>query len=381
MKNAFIVIIFLSFIAVGYAQSNKGFILKGKIEGLKDGTLLYLTKNFGRDTIERTVSKNGNFSFSGKEPLGAGFYFIKMDTLVSRKPSKVLILVNASLSITSSMTRWPDFDLIGSTPHNEYTYIINSFAKWNKELSVNSMNSLKAQNALLLIKENGGDSVALKREIEQAANKNTLIENERKKFLTKYINNHLNSLYVPNLILKMEGSIFDITQMNYFYDKLSTNSKASTFGLELKERLKIGEIKVGKKAGNFEKETDSGDTLALSDVVAKGKFTLLDFWASWCKPCRAEIPNLRRAYNLYHDKGFNILSITMDANSEDWKEAIRKDTMHWYNIKDTKENSVSDAYNIKALPAVFLLDSNGVVIATGLRGEELIDKLGNLLGE
>ncbi len=108
---------------------------------------------------------------------------------------------------------------------------------------------------------------------------------------------------------------------------------------------------------------------------------LIDFWASWCGPCRRENPNVVSVYHQYHDKGFNILGVSLDDTKSDWLQAIKKDGLNWTQVSGLKgwKEDVADLYGVKAIPMNFLLDKNGIIIAKGLRGDDLAKKLTEIL--
>lgn len=164
-----------------------------------------------------------------------------------------------------------------------------------------------------------------------------------------------------------------------------------TFSAKLKEApltkqlgsyfAKITAVDIGKKAPEFEALTPEGKPLKLSQTL--GKVTLIDFWASWCGPCRQENPNVVAAFNKYHDKGFNIISVSLDRPGADaaWKAAIEKDKMTWFHVSRLQHwnDPIAKMYNVTGIPATFLLDENGVIIARNLRGQELHNKLAEVL--
>lgn len=113
------------------------------------------------------------------------------------------------------------------------------------------------------------------------------------------------------------------------------------------------------------------------------KVTLIDFWASWCKPCREENPKVVALYNEFHKKGLNIISVSLDKNAEDWKKAIQKDGLTWTQVSNLKEmkDPIAIQYGITQIPTTFLLDSNGTIVAIDLYGESLKTKINELLSK
>ena len=129
---------------------------------------------------------------------------------------------------------------------------------------------------------------------------------------------------------------------------------------------------------DFQQKSADGKQVGYADF--KGKYVLIDFWASWCGPCRAENPNVLKAYNRYKDNNFTVVGISLDDKEENWKKAIREDKMPWTQLSDLKgwENEVSTYYGIRAIPSTLLVDPGGKIIAKDLRGEMLNQKLAEL---
>ena len=145
---------------------------------------------------------------------------------------------------------------------------------------------------------------------------------------------------------------------------------------ELKRQIKNEEelnkiVGIDSAAPDITLPNPEGDTISLSSL--KGKYVLLDFWASWCKPCRMESPNLVRSYNKYHEKGFEIFQVSLDKKKESWIEAIESDQLNWIHVSDLQfwNSSAAKLYQVQAIPASFLLDKNGKIIAKNLRGNSL----------
>ena len=142
----------------------------------------------------------------------------------------------------------------------------------------------------------------------------------------------------------------------------------------------LNKVSVGKKAPDFKAQTPEGKTISL--VSQQGKYLLIDFWAAWCGPCRRENPNLVKAYQKYHNKGFDILGVSLDKSKADWVKAIKDDHLNWAQVSDLSywNSAPAKLYGVRAIPANVLIDPKGIIIARNLRGEDLDKKLEELLG-
>jgi peroxiredoxin len=134
---------------------------------------------------------------------------------------------------------------------------------------------------------------------------------------------------------------------------------------------------VGQKFTDFEMQTPEGKTVKLSDYVGKGKVVLVDFWASWCGPCRREMPNLVEAYAKYKNKNFEIVGVSLDQSADAWKEAIKKLNITWPQMSDLKYWNCEGAqlYAVSSIPHTVLIDGEGTILARGLHGDELQEKI------
>jgi thiol-disulfide isomerase/thioredoxin len=161
------------------------------------------------------------------------------------------------------------------------------------------------------------------------------------------------------------------------FEKNRPNMKQGAIFVKNVKRMRG--IKIGDEAPEITLKSPDDKVIALSSM--KGKIVLLDFWASWCGPCRAENPNVVRAYNKYKDKGFEVFSVSLDKDKNAWLGAIAKDGMPWTHVSDLKfwQSEAAATYSVSAIPATFLLDRNGKIIAQNLRGEALDKKLEELL--
>jgi thiol-disulfide isomerase/thioredoxin len=197
----------------------------------------------------------------------------------------------------------------------------------------------------------------------------------------KFIKSHPASFLSLEMLRQYAGIYIDVREITPMFNKLSKKIQSYPGGVAFAQTLAKAElIKIGNRAPQFVTATPAGDSLSLKQVLSQSKWVLVDFWASWCKPSRAENPNVVKAYEQYHEKGFNIISISLDKAAAPCKDAIAKDNMPWFHGSSLKgsEDATALAYQVGAIPDNFLLDANGVIIARGLRGSALEEKLQEL---
>lgn len=248
---------------------------------------------------------------------------------------------------------------------------------YNKQIGGTIMALTKAVN----IDYNSGtdeqkkDSLYLK-QVDQRYRKN-LQDRTDKQFLFAKANP--NSYFALVALSEAAGSKVDVAKVQPIYSALSKELKATDMGKELAQRIAANEITaVGKQAPIFTQQNEIGKAVSLADF--KGKVVLVEFWASWCGPCRSENPNLVKQYQTYNSKGFEIISVSLDEVKESWLKAIEQDQLEWTHVSDLKgwNNAVGRLYGVRAVPASFLVDADGKIIANGLRGEPLNEKLAQL---
>jgi peroxiredoxin len=219
------------------------------------------------------------------------------------------------------------------------------------------------------------DSNFLK-EIDQQFRKRLADRTEKQ---LQYAKEHPNSVFGLVALSEVTNFKKDMSQITPVYNALNVKYRNSKKGKELDQRIKSVQLTAkGAEAPVFSMKDVNGQPVSLKDL--RGKTVLLEFWASWCSPCRAENPNLKEQYKMYKDKGFEILAVSLDSDKKKWEEAIAKDGVPWIHVSDLKgwSNEAGILYGVSGVPAGFLIGPDGKVIGKDLRGESLNAKLAEL---
>ncbi|MGN6416989.1 MAG: redoxin domain-containing protein [Pseudobacter sp.] len=334
----------------------ESFTVNGNLSGYKDSIVFLTYGTFDDTKIDSAKVTDGKFTFKGKveEPVqGMLFsrdYRVRLDLFVDK----------GAVSINGSTD---NIKVCGSDVVNDYALLnqeIMANRKWVNGLFTEAWNVKKA-----------GDTVKAKM-LEADGNKYYTYEYEIRK---NYIKAHPGSpISARELLMYVNNKT--LTECLPMYEGLDATVKSSLQGQELTRRMELlKKLKTGNKALPFAQTAVDGKTITLENY--KGKYVLLEFWASWCGPCRAENPNLRKQVDIFGPKGFNVLGISLDKTRDPWIKAIEKDGLTWTQVSDLKgwNNQVAVAYGVKAVPANFLIDPSGNIIAQDLRGEVLNEKL------
>jgi peroxiredoxin len=201
-----------------------------------------------------------------------------------------------------------------------------------------------------------------------------------KEILKNFVASHPDSYVAFNLVVQDAIVVEKPKEVGELFGMLSSRFRSSEEGKVIGERIALAaKFSIGAPAINFSQMDDKGKLVSLSDF--KGKYVLIDFWASWCGPCRIEYPFLRKAYSRFKDKNFEIIGVSLDDSKTLWLNAIKSNNFDWIELSDLKgkKNDVAVSYGVAAIPQSFLLDPDGKIIAKNLRGEQLELKLQELI--
>ena len=210
----------------------------------------------------------------------------------------------------------------------------------------------------------------------------TEFHRERRRDLTAFIQQHPKSV-VPLYILYREYvSRLSSAEIQHNLSLVDASLQQTTYAKILRDVLKTCEITdIGQQAPDFTVQDVDGHKVRLSDFTGRG-YLLLDFWASWCGPCRKENPNVVSAYNTYKGRGFDVLAVSLDKTREAWLKGIQQDALQYHHVSELKfwDSDIARLYGIRAIPSNLLLDKDGKIVGKNLRGTDLADTLQRLLG-
>lgn len=363
MKSSFLLSLLVTAFVFSKAQPSKNeYYIEGAAPGLKTGKA-YLSEFVIEGKRDSVMIQNGSFSFNGKfeNPMPV------LLRLQGNKGSFLFFAENGKMKLTLDVDSLKNSKLTGSASNKDYQEYEGKIRSQNdrlNELSAWSRSKGKLDKATSDSVENVWEG----------------IDNERKMLVRDFIKTHPNSVVAAYTITRHFMVMPDIPELEAQYNSLSAQVQQSSFGRQIKEKVDIEKrTGVGRVAPDFSQADTLGKVVALKEF--RGKYVLVDFWASWCVPCRQENPNVVAAYKKYHDKGFDILAVSLDDKKESWLKAIKQDGLTWQHVSELSSwnNSAAKLYGVNAIPSNFLLDPAGTIIGKNLDGEKLQAKLGEVI--
>jgi thiol-disulfide isomerase/thioredoxin len=390
MKKLIIIISILcaAMHSIGSTKYTPGdFTISGHISNWNNRYIYFSCKGIGNDRIwDTALVKNNSFKFKGnlKEPLNGFITILKngrMNNLLDSNITKRLFICPADMTINLVPNNFQNAKLEGSKYQDEYYKLERSKSDlYKKSAPISDLfDSLNKQ--YIPLSKSPNDSVVfenLKQRLDSLKEKLDSLGDECIKIDRAFFNKNPDS-YVTSYMLNYYYTRFDIKDLITYYNAMSATNKQWEYGIELKEAIqKLSKSSPGAKAAKFSTVDINGDTISLSKF--KGQYLLLDFWASWCAPCRAENPELIRLYNKYKNKGIEFIGVADDYGTEDkWKAAILKDkTAIWRQVLD---DNMGVRYSVHTIPLQILIDKDGNIIGRFGDGGEPIENLAKRMGE
>jgi peroxiredoxin len=366
--------------AVAFAQEK--YTIKGNIGSISTPAKVFLTHRDGANTItDSTTITKGAFVFSGEvkditrasltlDYNGVGFASLNRKS----KADQVAVYLVKGTTTVSSADSLAGAKLSGTKVNEDYEGY-QAFIKPANDAEAALGKEYYAATPEKRQSKEFGDYIN---------KKDSLIDVQTQDLNKQYVAGHPDSYISLQAIRYTSGSYADVTVMEPIFNKLSPSVRNTKAGQELQSYINtLKTVMVGAMAPEFAQADTNGKMVSLSSF--HGKYVLLDFWASWCGPCRAENPNVVKAYNNYKGKNFTILGVSLDrpGKHDAWMKAIHDDHLTWNHVSDLKfwDSETAKLYAIQAIPQNLLIDPSGKIIGKDLFGEDLEKKLAEIFGK
>ena len=361
MKKVSFLTIVVAAMMIALTSCNQGYKIEGTIEGANDGdTVAIMTfDGKGLDTLHLAIVKDGKFEAAGS-----------VDSITNAiadykgQASTQFFLENANIKLEADANEGT-MAARGTLINDRNTELYDKMLALNKEMSE------------LFEKANDDPTEAEQEALQKKAQEySSKMESTMKQFIRDNVTNYAGQFYLANY-----ASDFGDEFINEMLAAVPEKDKGSYALKQLQKDVEArGVTAIGKEFTVFSAPTPDGNTLALSDVAKNAKVLMIDFWASWCGPCRGEMPNVKEAYERFHGQGFEILGVSLDDDDAAWKKAIEELGMTWPQVSDLGgwQSKPAGLYAVQAIPAtVFIKD--GKIVARDVRGEDLAPKIEELL--
>ncbi len=373
MKQISLVLLVLALINTSCKHGGSvggSYTITGKIENAVTGEMIIchqIIEEAKPDTAY--LSSDGSFTFKGTitEPISASIYFPKSVTDGGQQQAINFFIEPGTIEIAAKKEDLQNATVKGGDCNKNLQEVIAIIKPYGPKMMALS-DSIKKLYA--------AKNIAAAQNVQQAA---MAMEVEENKAITKHIKDNPKSYASAYLAYQLNSYETNLYAAEAAYANLDASIQSSYYAVKLKKIIdQLKSTAVGTKAPDFTATDIDGKAITLSSF--KGNYVLLDFWASWCGPCREENPNVVKAYDQFKNKNFTILSFSLDDNKDAWQRAVARDNLTWTQVSDLKgwASPIAGQYGIQAIPSNLLLDPDGKIIAKDLRGGDLINTLTGL---
>ena len=365
MKKIAYLFVLAAFMAA--CSSEPHYVVKGTIAGSDSVTFLLQKRVASKiEIFDSAFSKKGTFKMSGKVE------YPEMVQLVARNTTyrTSFFIENSAIAITGKLDSLFNAKVTGSKTQDDYQGYVDQIKPLSEQYSKIYIDFQGARRA------NDTAKVSqLEKEADAISNQMTGLERD-------FVKNNPASYFTPTLLRDLSMNM-EPGEIESLINALDTNVAKVPIIKDIKDKVNaMKAVAIGQRAPDFTLSDVNGNPVSLYSKVGS-KLLLVDFWAAWCNPCRQENPNVVKVYNEFHKKGLDIFGISLDRTKEEWVKAIADDKLTWTHVADPQfgNNAAAKLYVVDFIPANFLLDETGTIIARNLRGEALKNKVSEILNK
>ena len=350
-------ILILSVAVFACTKKETGFNINVKLDGAQGQILLEQRGSGAWVPVDTADIVDGVAVLEGEVAYPGDYYL----SVVGQRPKAIIFVENAKMTVTGHADSLNNIVVTGSVTHDEYAALNTQINEVTEKYMALYQESRAAITA--------GDTAKGKEimvEVEAMyESTNTMRED--------FVKNHPASYVTPVLISQIQYGK-EAEELETIVNALDPKLDSIPSILQLKEQIiKLKKVSVGQIAPDFTQNDSDGNPIKFSDIYAQNELTLLDFWAAWCGPCRAENPNVVAVFNEFNKKGFTVFGVSLDREKDAWLKAIADDKLAWTQVSDLSywQNEAAQMYAIQSIPSNLIVDRTGKIVAKNKRGDEL----------
>lgn len=361
-KYLFLIFVLAVFMS---CQKQTGFKIEVALEGAEGQVLLEKVENRSYVPVDTADIVDGIAVLEGVVPYPSDYLI----SIVGERQKTPVFVENTKMSITGHADSLNNIVVKGSVTHDEYAALDAQISEVSKKYM-----ALYQESRAAIAAGDTAKGAELMTQVEELYESTNVMRDD-------FIMNNKSSYVTPFLISKNQyGKEADeleemIIGLDPKLDTIPSIVEVKSLIVELKK------VAIGQVAPDFVQNDVDGNPVRFSEVYSQNELTLLDFWAAWCGPCRAENPNVVAVFNEFNKKGFTVFGVSLDREKHQWEKAIESDKLNWTQVSDLSywQNEAAQLYSVKSIPSSLLVDKNGVIVAKNKRGDELRDTVAEIL--